>query len=91
MVRRWERVTDTAWVIQTGVGQPTETAESRFLDDRWLFRDSAAVFNPRHAYTEHVVDLDLVVPGTQARIAHTFEIADGIDIDVEQGGELLVL
>ncbi len=88
---RWRRFTDADWIVQTGVGQPTEIGESRFLDDRWLFRDSAAVFNPRHAYTEAEIDLDLVVPAGFSRVVHDFEIADGTSIDVEQGAELLVL
>ncbi len=88
---RWRRISDINWVVQTGVGQPTELAESRFLDDRWLFLDAAAVFNPRHGYTENEVDLDLVVPAGFARMMHDFEVADGTGIDVEQGAELLVL
>lgn len=88
---RWRRISDINWVIQTGVGQPTELGESRFLDDRWLFLDAAAVFNPRHGYTENEVNLDLVVPAGFSRIVHDFEIADGTSIEVEQGAELLVL
>ncbi len=88
---RWRRFSDADWIVQTGVGQPTEVGESRFLDDRWLFRDAFAAFNPRHGYTENEVSLDLVIPAGFARMAHDFEIADGIGIDVEQGAELLVL
>lgn len=88
---RWRRFTDADWINQTGVGQPTELGESRLLDGQWLFLDNAAVFNPRHAYTEGVVDLDLTIPTEYARLAHDFEIADGIEIVIENGGELLVI
>ncbi len=88
---RWRRFTDADWIDQTGVGQPTELGESRLLDGQWLFRDNAAAFNPRHAYTDNVIDLDLAIPSAYARVAHDFELADGISIEIEQGAELLVL
>lgn len=88
---RWRRISDINWIVQTGVGQPTELAESRFLDARFLFRDAASVFNPRHGYTENVIDLDLTVPSGFARLAHDFELSDGIEITIENEGELLVL
>jgi len=88
---RWRRVSDICWIQQTGVGQPSEEGASRYLDDRWLFRDSHAVFNPRHGYTENEVTLDLTVPTGFARLAHDFEIANTIEIVIEQGAELLVI
>ena len=89
---RWNRITDICWVIQPSVtGQPTEIGGSRFLADRWLFRDAPGVFNPRHSYTENEFDLDVTIPTGFTRLAHDFEIADGIEVTIEDGAELLVL
>jgi len=88
---QWRRITDICWVIQTGVGQPSEVGASRFLDDRWLLRDAFAAFNPRHGYTENEINIDLTVPTGYARIVHDFEIADGTSVDIENGAELLIL
>ena len=49
------------------------------------------MFNPRHAYTENEFDLDVTIPSGFARLAHDFEVADGIEVTIEDGAELLVL
>ena len=90
MGTRDERVLDFFWIGQA-VGQPTEAGQCRYDDGRILYRDALAVFNPRHAFTENLYEIDTVVPATLSMIAHDFEIADGVEITVESGGELLVL
>lgn len=44
-----------------------------------------------NVFLRFLIQLDITVPGTHALMVHDIEIVDGIEITIEDGGELLGL
>lgn len=63
----------------------------RYANDRFSMRDAAGEFNPRNGWTQFVIPFSFTIPSGWARMMHDPELADGVEITIASGGEMLVL
>ncbi len=79
---------------RTGDGDPTDERAMRYLGGDFRMKDSIGVFNPRDPgifFLDRVISTSITVPGDKTWLAHDAEIADGVEILVLDGGEVLWL
>lgn len=72
-------------------GPPTSAGEMRYVDGEFALRDAAGLVNPREGHRIQRTMAAVVVPAGTTLLQHEPEIPDGVEVEIADGGELLVL
>lgn len=76
---------------RTADGLPLVTGALRYTQQGFTGLDAHASFNFRDSFIRKTMPYDLYVPADLTFLTHDLVIADGVDITVEDTGEMLVL